>query len=941
MRLITEHRRARTDGRVDAIFIKRELDAIGDSPLFLRRPRALCANLAALGFALSCAGLTACADAAQIQVLKGHVPAAVATQQPVGNLAPSTRLDLAIGLPLRNAAQLSNLLQQLYQPASPNFRRYLTPEQFTTQFGPTQRDYQAVIDFATAHGLKVTGAHSNRTLVDVNGTVADIEKAFHVNLRLFQHPTQARQFFAPDINPSVELDTPLLAISGLDNFVVPHPNLRRIAKSSHHNGNPLAGSGSGGTYMGKDFRAAYAPGVALTGAGQSVGLFELDGYRASDITNYASQSGLPNVPLQAVLIDGFNGSSSAAYGGDEVALDIEMAASMASGLSSILVYEGPPPPTAVNTDTSPVTTTHVNDVLNRMATDDKALQLSCSWGFDINPTTQQIFKQYAAQGQSFFLACGDTGAFVGAVTEPADDPYITVVGGTTLSTTGPAGSWVSETTWNSGNSILGVAATGGGISTIYPIPVWQQGVDMSTNQGSTTMRNTPDVALIADNIWFIYAGRGSEVGGTSVAAPLWAAFAALVNQQAATDGLAPLGFANPAIYAIGKSSNYAACFHDITTGDNTTPSSPSAFYAAPGYDLCTGWGTPTGGNLIQALLAPPAESLFIMPPFGFTASGPTGGPFNVSSQTYSLTNIGSSPLNWSLINTSSWLTVSATAGTLNPGGPDATVTAALNPAASNLLIGNYSANLWISNLTDGAAQYLKFYLLVGNGGFETGDFTDWTLSGSTNDNFVIAVDDTQIDGAPAFAGVNDWQFVHTGLYGAFLGQSSTTAFISQTVPTTPGRQYLLSFWFTSVPFQGSTTPSGFVANWNGTTLLYQTNLAAFDWTNAQFIVSATSTNTALQFGARDDPAAIGLDDVSVQALAAPSFQAVTHNAGAITLVWSAAPGMTYQIQYTDALSPPRWIDLGPAITATNSIMSASDTLSSSTQRFYRIVQSFQ
>ncbi len=299
-----------------------------------------------------------------------------------------------------------------------------------------------------------------------------------------------------------------------------------------------------------------------------------------------------------------------------------------------------------------------------MATDDKAMQLSCSWGFDINATTQQIFQQYAAQGQSFFLACGDSGAFVGAVPEPADDPYITVVGGTELTTTGPAGSWVSETTWNSGSSFSGTEATGGGLSLTYPIPVWQQGISMTANQGSTTMRNTPDVAMVADNVWIIANGEGSAVGGTSVASPLWAGVAALVNQEAAATGQRPLGFANPALYAIAQSAGYAASFHDITTGNNTTSASPSKFYAVTGYDLCTGWGTPGGTNLIQSLLVPPLESLLITPPFGFTASGPIGGAFNVTSQTYVLTNIGSAPLNWSLINTSAWLMVSSTGGTL-------------------------------------------------------------------------------------------------------------------------------------------------------------------------------------------------------------------------------------------------------------------------------------
>jgi hypothetical protein len=254
-----------------------------------------------------------------------------------------------------------------------------------------------------------------------------------------------------------------------------------------------------------------------------------------------------------------------------------------------------------------------------------------------------------------------------------------------------------------------------------------------------------------------------------------------------------------------------------------------------------------------------------------------------------------------------------------------------------LLLANYSANVWITNLTDGSAQDREFFLLAGNAGFETGDFTDWTLSGSANDNFVLAADDALIDGIAAISGANDWQFVHSGLYGAFLGQSGSVAYISQTLPTTPGQSYLLSFWLTSVAFKGSTTLSGLVVTWNGTTLLNQTNLGAFAWTNAQFLVSATATSTTLQFGARDDPSALGLDDLSVQPITAPAFQSATQSASAINFTWSALQGLVYQVQATDTLSPLNWVNLGGPITATNNIVSVSDNLTSDTQEFYRVV----
>src|SRR5208283_3028022 len=380
--------------------------------------------------------------------------------------------------------------------------------------------------------------------------------------------------------------------------------------------------GQGGSYMGNDFRAAYVPGVTLTGAGQTVGLFELSsGYYQSDITAYETNAGLPNVPVTAVLLDGYNPTNSGYGANNEVSLDIEMAISMAPGLTGVNVYEGIAP----------------NDILNRMATDDSAMQLSVSWTYPISATTEQIFMEVGAQGQSCFNSSGDSDAYSGTVPTPADDPNITIVVGTTLTTTGPNGAWVSETVWNYYDGTGG----GGGISTVYNIPSWQQGISMTVNQGSTSARNLPDVALTANNVLVIYGGNGTRESGagTSCAAPLWAGFTALVNQQALMTWWPTVGFINPAIYAMGKGSNslsYTSLFHDITTGNNTSSTSMTKFFAVPGYDLCTGWGTPAGQSLINALATP--DPLGIQPSAGFTASGGSGGPFTLTSEGFGLTN---------------------------------------------------------------------------------------------------------------------------------------------------------------------------------------------------------------------------------------------------------------------------------------------------------------
>ena len=579
--------------------------------------------------------------AVERQLLTGHIPSATARLQPVGRLAGSSRLNLAIGLPLRNQEALTTLLEQLYDTASPQYRHYLSPEQFTEKFGPAKEDYEALIAFATAQGLAVTATHPNHTLLDVSGLVADIERVFHVTMQVYQHPIEARTFHAPDVDPSLDLAARVLHIGGLDNFHQPQPLGHRRQLDPTRSGKPLSGSGPGGGFLAKDLRAAYVPGVALTGAGQSVALVQFDGYYASDITDYERLAGLPNVPLQNVLLDGFDGRPGPST--FEVALDIEMAISMAPGLSNVILYE------------APNSSIYANDVLNRIATDNAAKQINASWTIAFDATTEQIAKQFAAQGQSFFMASGDWGPPRGWI---ADDPYVTIVGGTELSTSGPGGAWVSETVWNLGYLPTSgqdpSISSGGGISPRYSIPSWQRDLSMAANHGSTTRRNSPDVAMVADNILVLAENGNSQAGwGTSASSPLWAGFTALANELAQAHSQPPVGFINPAIYALGKGASYNSVLHDITTGNNTTIASSKNFFVVSGYDLCTGWGTPNGSNLLYALALP--QLLQIAPGTEFTASGPAGGPFNAAAQTYSLTNSGAAALNWTLAYDATWL----------------------------------------------------------------------------------------------------------------------------------------------------------------------------------------------------------------------------------------------------------------------------------------------
>lgn len=586
------------------------------------------------------------ADAGTVKKLHGHVPAIASQLKAKGDLAAETDLHLAIGLSLRNGEALTNLLQQIYDPTSTNYQHYLSPEQFTAQFGPTESDYQAVIAFAQANGLTVSATSPNRMLLDVSGKASKVEKAFRVVLHTYEHPKENRDFYAPDTEPSVPSGLAIQDISGLDNYRRPHPQIKfkSSAQSAGQTNSaapavvtPNAGSGPSGNYIGNDFRTAYVPGTTLNGTGQAIALVQFDGYLASDITAYEALAGRTNIPLQNVLLDGFNGIPTGNGGEVEVSLDIEMVISMAPALAKVIVYEGNPD------------NFHPNNVLNRIATDNAAKQISCSWGWTGGPTltTDQIFQQMALQGQTFFTASGDSDAYPAGTVDspfgfgtPSDSAYLTSVGGTTLTMSGAGTAYTSETVWNWGiryGAFLDGVGSSGAISTYYPIPTWQTNSINSINKGSATQRNMPDVAMTADDV-FVIADGGvfyTGVGGTSVAAPLWAGFTALVNQQATSNNHAPVGFINPAIYNIAKGPGYTACFHDTTTGNNKWSGSPNLFDAVPGYDLCTGLGTPTGTNLINALTAVgvnnPITHLSPPPaPYGSTLGALNGGNPNGS-----------------------------------------------------------------------------------------------------------------------------------------------------------------------------------------------------------------------------------------------------------------------------------------------------------------------
>jgi len=528
-------------------------------------------------------------------VLTQHVRSAVrgGTAPLVADLPADQVMSLDIVLPLRNPAGLKSFLKEIYDPASPIYHQYLTPSQFTARFGPTEEAYDAVVEYVKANGLTVTGGSRDGMEVQVKGPVSAVETAFHVKMRTYQRENGEGTFYAPDREPTTDLAINLWHVSGIDNYSTPHSMLHTRAEYAAAHGiapeavvtHATTGSGPSASFLGSDMRAAYYGGTTLTGAGQNLGLLEYYGTDLADLNTYYTNVGQTNsVPITLLSVDGTSTSCLHSAGCDdtEQTLDMTQALGMAPGLASLVVYIG-------SSDTAMISamTTH-----NPLPT-----TIGCSWGWtpaDAS-TLDPYFQKMAAQGQNFFAASGDSSTWSRRVEAwPADDDYVVSVGGTDLTTSGAGGAWASETAW---------VDSGGGISPDrIAIPSWQQlsGVINSSNKGSTTYRNGPDVSANANFTFYTCANQTSclanTYGGTSFAAPMWAGFIALVNQQLASQGNATIGFLNPTLYAENVTSAYSTGFHDITSGTS------GSYSAVTGYDLVTGWGSPKAGLITE--LAP-------------------------------------------------------------------------------------------------------------------------------------------------------------------------------------------------------------------------------------------------------------------------------------------------------------------------------------------------
>jgi kumamolisin len=549
--------------------------------------RAVAATLRSCLAAIAATALTLANPAHAQSPLTRHLRPAVASgEAQVNGRLPADRLmNLDLVLPLRNPAGLTSLLAAINDPKSPSYRQFLTPSEFTARFGPTQPDYDLLVQFAKDHGFAITGGSRDGMEIQVRGPVSAVESAFHVNMLTYRHPSEDRTFYAPDREPSVNLPFPLWHSSGLDNYSLPHPLY--VSKTEYAKAHGIypdqvvthatTGSGPSASFLGSDMRAAYYGGTALTGAGQNLGLFEYYGTDLADLTTYYKNVGQTNkVPITLLSTDGTSTACTYKSGCDdtEQTLDMTQALGMAPGLASLVMYIG-------STDTA---------IISAMTTHSPLpTTIGCSWGWTpADPSTlDPYFEKMSAQGQNFFAASGDSSTWSKRNEAwPADDAYVVSVGGTDLTTASAAGPWKSETGW---------VDSGGGISPDkIAIPSWQKAAINSSNKGSTTYRNGPDVSANANFTFYTCADQttclANEYGGTSFAAPMWAAFIALANQQLVSQGKARLGFIDPTIYAENaNATTYSTDFHDITSGKS------GSYSAVTNYDLVTGWGSPKAG----------------------------------------------------------------------------------------------------------------------------------------------------------------------------------------------------------------------------------------------------------------------------------------------------------------------------------------------------------
>jgi subtilase family serine protease len=578
----------------------------------------------------------------------GSAPAVPDGAHIVAAVPATTQMHVTVTLQSQNPAGLAAFATEVSTPGSPLYRDYLTPGEFAQRFGATPQAVQAVESSLEAHGLTPGTVSANWLSIPVTATAGALSAAFATSfsrVALADGTSAIANTEAPSLDSAIAGDVQgVLGLSTLSVakplLIQPHNAIAHAAAARPHvvTGGPQpcsAASAEGttdGGFTADQIAGAYglsglyeSGGPNATpdeGAGQTVAILELEPYDASDIAAFESCYGV-NAQIANVQVDTGAGTGP---GQGEAALDIENVISLAPQ-ARIAVYEGP------NNGSGPY------DTMSAIITQHLAQVVTTSWGQceqlegKTSATSENtLFEEAATEGMTVVSASGDDGSEdcfptppTLQVDDPASQPFVTGVGGTSL-TTNAAGDRASETVWNDGTE---VGASGGGVSSFWPMPSYQSGAPRSLhvingnssgsqcNASSGDCREVPDVSADGDpgTGYVIYwNGQGDAsgfppptpgwqvVGGTSAAAPAWAALIALANASGRCGGV-PIGFANPGLYDAAASA-YSTDFNDVISGNNDMTGLNGGLYpAGGGYDMATGLGSPNAAALVQSLCA--------------------------------------------------------------------------------------------------------------------------------------------------------------------------------------------------------------------------------------------------------------------------------------------------------------------------------------------------
>lgn len=459
----------------------------------------------------------------------------------------------------------------------------ISREEFAARHGADSGAIDQLKAFAKEYNLTVTEVAPERRTVKLKGTAADMSKAFEVPFERFEVEGTRYRARTGAIQVPAELAGSIEAVLGLDNRPHAKPHFRL-----HGAPTPKAAAPKPVSYTPRQVAQLYQFPLDATGAGQTIGILELGGgYRAADLQTYFTSIGVTEPSVISVSVDnGANKPTNPNSDDGEVLLDIEVAGAVAPG-ARIVVYFAP------NTDNGfqDALTTAIHDAANKPSV------ISISWGGPESTWTAQSMTamdtsaQAAAMlGVTICVAAGDDGSSDGVkdgnnhVDFPASSPHVLACGGTNLQ--GANGTIASETVWNDGSQ---GGATGGGFSVQFPEPAWQ--VAAGVKPPASGGRGVPDVSGDADpesGYEVLVDGKSMVIGGTSAVAPLWSGLIALLNEKLGK----PLGFFQPTLYGLSASKQ---ALHDITQGSN------GSFSAGPGWDACTGLGSPSGASLLAAL----------------------------------------------------------------------------------------------------------------------------------------------------------------------------------------------------------------------------------------------------------------------------------------------------------------------------------------------------